>query len=183
MVLRTVVSLILAFCSLRREVVRLRQENSALKNDLDSVSENTQRLIEANSIAQESFSSLNETSKEGRLQAQASLAGYKQQIHDLKHTQEEMNDLIKMKQAAYISEVRSKKLVEAGMSRIVDLIQAKCRDSRLVEAVLHISDEVEEQQHMDPEEALDAPLSEPILNETRQNDSMVGRITSFFSSS
>jgi hypothetical protein len=163
-------------------VVRLRKENNALKSDLDSVSENTHRLMEANSIAQESFSSLNETAKEQRLKAQSALTGYKQQIHDLQLAQEEMNDVIKMKQAAYIAEVRSKKLLEAGMSRVVDLIQEKCRDSRLVEAVLQIHDEVEEQQHADPDDALSvSPATPP--EDVKLSDSMVGRFASFFTSS
>lgn len=163
-------------------MVRLRKENTALKSDLDSVSENTHRLMEANSIAQESFSSLSETAKEQRIKAQTALASYKQQIHDLQLAQEEMNDVIKMKQAAYIAEVRSKKLLEAGMSRVVDLIQEKCRDSRLVEQVLQISDEVEEQQHLDPDDNMSVSLAAP-PEEVKPSDSMVGRFASFFSSS
>ena len=130
-------------------MLRLRKENNALKTDLDNVGENTQRLMEANVIAQESFSSLNEKAKEQRQKAKSVELSYKQQIHDLQLAQDEMNDEIKMKQAAYIAEVRSKKQYEAALSRVVDLIHDKCRDSRLVEAVLQISDEVEEQQHHD----------------------------------
>ena len=93
-----------------------------------------------------------------------------------------MNDVITMKQAAYIAEVRSKKLIEAGMSRVVDLIQEKCRDSRLVEQVLQISDEVEEQQHLDPDDNMSVSLAAP-PDEVKPSDSMVGRFASFFSSS
>jgi chromosome segregation ATPase len=169
--------------SLRKEVLRLREENSALKTDLESVRENTQRLMEANVVAQESFSSLNEKAKEQRHKARSVESSYKQQIHDLQLAQEEMNDEIKMKQAAYIAEVRSKKQYEAALSQVVDLIHDRCRDSRLVEAVLHISDEVEEQQHHDPDDVTSVlPSSPPDDIQTKLSDSMVGRFASFFSS-
>lgn len=167
--------------SLRKEVLRLRKENNALKTDLDNVGENTQRLMEANVIAQESFSSLNEKAKEQRQKAKSVELSYKQQIHDLQLAQDEMNDEIKMKQAAYIAEVRSKKQYEAALSRVVDLIHDKCRDSRLVEAVLQISDEVEEQQHHDLDDVTSVSLASP-PDDTKLTDSMVGRFTSFFSS-
>jgi hypothetical protein len=158
-------------------VVRLRKVNSTLRSDLDSVSESTQRMMEANFNAERSFSSLSGIAKENQNKSEDANSVYKQQIQDLKLAQDEMRDEIKMKQAAYVAEVRSRKQYEEGMGRMVDIIQSRSHDSRLVEAIFQISEDVEYQQQRDPDDAsvITAPRAASV------NPSMVGRFTSYFS--
>jgi methyl coenzyme M reductase subunit C-like uncharacterized protein (methanogenesis marker protein 7) len=167
------------FLSLRKEVLKLRKENYSLKRDLERVHETTQRLLEANAVAHDSFSSLSETAKEQRLKSKSVITELKQEVFDLKTAQEEMKDEVNMKQAAYVAEVRSRKCYEAGLSQLVELIQTKCRDRKLVEAVLQISDEIEEEQHRDPEADFKSKAVKEAVD-TKLTESVVGRFASFF---
>jgi hypothetical protein len=160
---------------LRKEVLRLRGENGALRGDLESVSESTQRLLEANAVAETSFATLNEKARAQRRKSEVENSDYKIQIQELKMIQENMKDEVRMKQTAYIGEVRSRLQYKESMGKIVDLLQKRCRDSRLVEEVLNITDEAEEYE----EDA--APKPSPATPDSTLNDSMVGRFTSLFS--
>lgn len=96
--------------------------------------------------------------------------------------QAEQKDEIRMKQAAYVSEVQSRLQYQDAMTRIVELLQEKCRNSRLVEEVLQITDDVE-----DFEERVHSPSAKKNYDngdeeaEDLNNSSMVGRFTSMFS--
>jgi len=160
---------------LRKEVLRLRAENSALRGDLDVVSASTQRLLEANAAAESSFVTLNEKAKKQRRKSDAENSDYAIQIQELKMVQENMRDEVRMKQAAYIEEVRSRLQYQESMGKVVDLLQQRCRDSRLVEDVLQITDEAEHHEDDAP------PKPSPATPDSSLNDSMVGRFTSLFS--
>lgn len=162
------------FRSLRKEVLRLRRENGALKVDLESVSASTQRLLEANKTAESSFTILSRKAKEQRRKSESQNSDFKIEIEELKMVQENMKDEIRMKQEAYIGEVRSRLQYQESMGKIVEMLQKRCRDSRLVEEVLNIADDAEHQEEPPPK-------TSPATPDSSLNDSMVGRFTSMFS--
>lgn len=131
---------------LRKEVFKLRSQNSQLRADFDLLKENNQRLMDANASAGASFAALNQHAKQlskTNSKLMADLAKFKQQVTKLNLAQVELKEELKMKQATYIAEVHSRLQYQRTMARIVDTIQERCRDSRLVEDVLQMSDDCE----------------------------------------
>lgn len=167
---------------LRQEVLRLRSDNASLRSELETMNDNTKRLTEANSAARASFAALNEHTLAQRDNAAAAAENYERQIQDLKISQQEMRDELQMKNNAYISEFRNRLNYEEAMSRIIDTLQERCRDSRLVEDILQITDEVEEKKNEEEEEEVEESALELSSPETiNEPSTMVGRLTSFFS--
>jgi urease gamma subunit len=166
---------------LRSEVLRLRAENARLQGDLDSVSENTHRLVEAHQAAKQSFSSLTQHAQSERVKADEVALDYKQQVQKLQMELQEMKDELRMKKAAYVEEFHSRLQYQDAMAKIVDLVQDKCRDSRLVEQVLQLSDDVEENQASGGvASTTEATTMSVPVTPTETNPSVVGRFTSFF---
>mmetsp|Transcript_21611 Transcript_21611/g.30276 ORF Transcript_21611/g.30276 Transcript_21611/m.30276 type:complete len:1250 (-) Transcript_21611:67-3816(-) len=131
---------------LRKEVFKLRSQNSQLRTDFDLLKENNQRLMDANASAGASFAALNQHAKQlskANMKIQAEATKYKDQAHKVNMAQIELKEELKMKQGTYIAEVHSRLQYQKTMARIVDLIQDRCRDYRLVEDVLRLSDECE----------------------------------------
>ena len=131
---------------LRKEVFKLRSQNSQLRSDFELLKENNQRLMDANASAGASFAALNQHAKQlsktnAKLKADANK--YKQQCQSLQMTQVELKEELKMKQGTYIAEVHSRLQYQKTMSHIVDAIQERCKDHRLVEDILTMSDECE----------------------------------------
>eukprot|EP01083_Nonionella_stella_P107501 311404_1 len=58
-------------------------------------------------------------------------------------SQVELKEELKMKQGTYIAEVHSRLQYQKTMMKIVDTIQDRCREHKLVEKVLAMSDECE----------------------------------------
>lgn len=164
---------------LRQEVLRMRSDNASLRNEMETMTDNTKRLTEANSAARASFAALNEHAVAQRDNAIAASEDYEKQIQELKMACQEMKDELQMKHNAYISEFRSRLNYEEAMSRIIDTLQERCRDSRLVEDILQITDELEEQKHKGEEEGV---LEALVPEKSNEQSNMVGRLTSFFSS-
>jgi hypothetical protein len=142
---------------LRKEVYKLRSQNSQLKADFRSLQENNQRLMDANSSLGTTFNNLNKHAKQVS-KTNAKLASELQktkqmleldreqhsaQIESLQMQQVELKDELIMKQETYITEVHSRLHYQKVMMGIVDLVQGRCRDHRLVEDVLSMSDECE----------------------------------------
>mmetsp|Transcript_14165 Transcript_14165/g.20880 ORF Transcript_14165/g.20880 Transcript_14165/m.20880 type:complete len:1338 (+) Transcript_14165:175-4188(+) len=131
---------------LRKEVFKLRSQNSQLRKDFDLLKENNQRLMDANASAGASFAALNQHAKQlnkALTVSKAEVATSKQQVHKLNLAQVELKEELKMKTGTYIAEVHSRLQYQKTMGRIVDTIQERCRDSRLIEDVLAMSDECE----------------------------------------
>ena len=131
---------------LRKEVFKLRSQNSQLRTDFDLLKENNQRLMDANASAGASFAALNQHAKnlsKTNTKLQNDVVKYKEQVHKLNLTQVELKEELKMKQGTYIAEVHSRLQYQKTMGTIVDMIQDQCRDHRLVEDVLALSDECE----------------------------------------
>lgn len=131
---------------LRKEVFKLRSQNSQLRSDFELLKENNQRLMDANASAGASFAALNQHAKQlsktnAKLKADATR--YRQQCHGLQLAQVELKEELKMKQGTYIAEVHSRLQYQKTMSHIVDAIQERCKDNRLVEDILTMSDECE----------------------------------------
>mmetsp|Transcript_647 Transcript_647/g.1023 ORF Transcript_647/g.1023 Transcript_647/m.1023 type:complete len:410 (+) Transcript_647:98-1327(+) len=142
---------------LRKEVYKLRSQNSQLKADFRSLQENNQRLMDANNSLGTIFNNLNKQAKQVS-KTNAKLASEVQktrkmlalereqhsaQIESLQMQQIELKDELTMKQETYITEVHSRLHYQKVMMGIVDLVQERCRDHRLVEGVLAMSDECE----------------------------------------
>jgi myosin-5 len=131
---------------LRKEVFKLRSSNSQLRTDFDLLKENNQRLMDANASAGASFAALNQHAKQlskKNAKLEADVSRYKQQSQSLHLAQIESKEELKMKQGTYIAEVHSRLQYQKTMQQIVDVIQERCRDHRLVEDVLALSDECE----------------------------------------
>ena len=131
---------------LRKEVFKLRSSNSQLRTDFDLLKENNQRLMDANASAGASFAALNQHAKQlskKNAKLESDVSRYKQQSQALHLAQIESKEELKMKQGTYIAEVHSRLQYQKTMQQIVDVIQERCRDHRLVEDVLGLSDECE----------------------------------------
>jgi myosin-5 len=131
---------------LRKEVFKLRSQNSQLRADFELLKENNQRLMDANASAGASFAALNQHAKQlskTNMKLKADVAKYKKQTHQLSMAQVELKEELKMKQGTYIAEVHSRLSYQKTMMKIVDLIQDKCTNHQLVEQVLALSDECE----------------------------------------
>lgn len=131
---------------LRKEVFKLRSQNSQLRTDFELLKENNQRLMDANASAGASFSALNQHAKQmskTNSKLKGDLSKYKKQVHSLTMAQVELKEELKMKQGTYIAEVHSRLQYQKTMMNIVDTIQERCRDHKLVEKVLAMSDECE----------------------------------------
>ncbi len=131
---------------LRKEVFKLRSQNSQLRSDFELLKENNQRLMDANASAGASFAALNQHAKQlsktnAKLKADA--GRYRSQCHSLQMAQVELKEELKMKQGTYIAEVHSRLQYQKTLSSIVDAIQERCKDHKLVEDILTMSDECE----------------------------------------
>lgn len=176
---------------LRKEVFKLRSQNSQLRTDFDLLKENNQRLMDANASAGASFAALNQHAKQLNKQnakLSAEVLKYKQQIQSTHLAQAEIKEELKMKQATYISEVHSRLQYQKTMAKIVDVIQEKCRDTRLVEDILALSDECETE-YMSGPTGIDASPRKSLFADTRvqsnaepqeSDSSMITRFKSFF---
>lgn len=131
---------------LRKEVFKLRSQNSTLRHDFDLLKENNQKLMDANASAGASFAALNNHAKQltkGNQKLMAELAMQKQLVSNYTLEQVELKEELKMKQATYIAEVHSRLQYQRTMTQIVDIIQMRCRDDRLVDDILALSDDCE----------------------------------------
>ena len=131
---------------LRKEVFKLRSQNSQLRTDFDLLKDNNQRLMDANASAGASFAALNQHAKQlskTNAKLKADVGKYRQQCHSLQMVQVELKEELKMKQGTYIAEVHSRLQYQKTMSHIVDAIQERCADHRLIEDILTMSDACE----------------------------------------
>ena len=142
---------------LRKEVFKLRSQNAQLRTDFDLLKENNQRLMDANASAGASFAALNQHAKQlNKTNAKLGndLDKNKRQAHRLNLVQAELKEELRMKQATYIAEVQSRLTYQKTLMRVVEEVQDRCRDVKLVENVLIMSDECESDY---PDEAEMAP--------------------------
>lgn len=131
---------------LRKEVFKLRNQNQQLKTDFDLLKDNNQRLMDANASAGASFAALNQHAKQLSKQNNHLLRdveNLKTQVTKLNLLQVEVKEELKLKQLSYVTEVQSRLQYQKAMQKITDMIQERCRDSRLVERVLQVADDVE----------------------------------------
>ena len=129
---------------LRKEVFKLRSQNSQMRADFDLLKQNNQRLMDANASAGASFAALNQHAKQltrTNERLLADLNSYKSSVQKLNVTQVELKEELKMKQATYIAEVHSRLQYQKGLAKITDMVQERCRDSRLVEDILRVAEE------------------------------------------
>lgn len=140
---------------LRKEVYKLRSQNSQLRSDFESLKGNNQRLMDANVSLGNTFDALNKHAKQVS-KTNAKLKGdveklneqlemerqqSKERIDSLELLVMELKDELNMKQETYIQEVHSRLHCQKVMTNIVDMVQERCKDHRLVEDVLGMSDE------------------------------------------
>lgn len=161
---------------LRKEVFKLRNQNSHMRNDFDLLKDNNQRLMDANASAGASFAALNQHAKQ-LSKTNAKLTGdiqqYRGTIQRLNVTQVELKEELKMKQATYIAEVHSRLQYQKALSGVVELASERCRDTRLVEDILSIADECESEYMGASTGASQAPNAGDEL--AGGNDSMMSR--------
>ena len=124
---------------LRKENMKLRNQNETLRKDFKSLKENNTRLMEANASAGASFSALNDHAKQLNLtnaKLIRNVEAYKGQLEKLK-------DDLKTRQAYYLAEAEARLAYQKTMAQIVGAIQDKCRDAQLVEDVVIMALECE----------------------------------------
>ncbi len=143
----------------RKEVYKLRAKNAQLSNDFDLLKTNNQRLIDANASLGETCDVLNNHAKNlskanHRLKSdakkkheklKAELIESHGQNKAMKVQVSELKEELKMKHGSYIGEVQSRLQYQKTMAKIVDAVQARCRDHQLVEDILSMIDECEGQ--------------------------------------
>mmetsp|Transcript_3601 Transcript_3601/g.5592 ORF Transcript_3601/g.5592 Transcript_3601/m.5592 type:complete len:265 (-) Transcript_3601:117-911(-) len=171
---------------LRKEVFKLRTTNATLRTDFDLLKENNQRLMDANASAGASFAALNQHAK--------SLAKKNTKLtNELSHTktllsksqlvQVELKEELKLKQQTYNLEVQSRLTYQKGMAQIVETVGERCRDERLVEDVLQLSDDCDDVLHRNQNHLEGGVPNEEDLpennNNKRRTPSMMSRFTSF----
>mmetsp|Transcript_11240 Transcript_11240/g.27030 ORF Transcript_11240/g.27030 Transcript_11240/m.27030 type:complete len:881 (-) Transcript_11240:226-2868(-) len=135
---------------LRKEVFKLRSQNQQLRTDFDLLKDNNQRLMDANASAGASFAALNQHAKQlskENAQLVSEVSSTKAQMQKIHVLQTELKEELRMKQLSYVSEVQSRFQYQKALQKVADLIEASCRDYRLVQQVLEITDEVE-MEHM-----------------------------------
>lgn len=144
----------------RKEVYKLRAKNAQLNNDFELLKANNQRLIDANSSLGETCDALNKHAKtlskanvKLKHDAKKKLEKLKAELSEcngqnkaMKVQVAELKEELKMKHGSYVGEVQSRLQYQKTMAKIVDAIQARCRDHRLVEDILSMIDECEGQQ-------------------------------------
>ena len=131
---------------LRKEVFKLRSQNSQLRQDVDSLKESNHKLMDANASAGASFAALNNHVKhltKANQKLQTDLIAQKQIVSDASLEQVELKEELKMKQATYIAEVHSRLLYQKTLNEIVDMIHSRCKDDDLIDDVLILSDDCE----------------------------------------
>jgi len=131
---------------LRKEVFKLRNQNSQMRDDFDLLKDNNQRLMDANASAGASFAALNQHAKQltkANAKLTSDIQQYKSTVQKMHVTQVELKEELKMKQATYIAEVHSRLQYQKALSKISEIVMEKCRDTRLVEEVLSIADNCE----------------------------------------
>jgi hypothetical protein len=175
---------------LRKEVFRLRTQNTQIRTDFDLLKDNNQRVMDANATAGASFAALNHHTKQlsrANDKIRAELDQYKQQVQKLNVTQVELREELRMKQATYIAEVQSRLQYQKALSKIVDISQDRCRDTKLVEDILKVADECEAE-YMSEEGT--TPFGSPPDFETprqeegpshKESSGLMGSIRSFWS--
>ena len=177
---------------LRKEVFKLRSQNTQLRTDFDLLKENNQRLMDANASAGASFAALNQHAKQlnkTNAKLMAEVSNYKQQLQKMNIVNVEIKEELKMKQATYVAEVHSRLQYQKTMARIVEMVEHRCRDSRLVEDVLAESDECEDE-YMSGPTGMSSPrrsiftdaFSSPQPGDDPDSEAgVMGRFKSFFS--
>lgn len=131
---------------LRKEVSKLRDQNSQLRLENETLKVTNQRLQDANSTAGNQFSLLNQHAKslnETTSKQAEDLTKCRQQIQQLSIGNVELKEELKMKQATYVAEVQSRLHQQKMLSKVIDKLQEKCRDARLVEEILTLLDDGE----------------------------------------
>ena len=131
---------------LRKEVFKLRGQNAQLRADFDLLKENNQRLMDANASAGASFAALNQHAKQlnkTNTKLMTELDKYKKVAHKLNLAQVEAKEELQMKNASYVAEVQSRLQYQKTMNGIINMVQERCRDVRLVEDILALYDDCE----------------------------------------
>ena len=124
---------------LRKENMKLRNQNETMRKDFKSLKENNARLMEANASAGASFSALNDHAK----QLNVTNAKLIRNVEAYKAQLEKLKDDLKTRQAYYLAEAEARLAYQKTMAQIVGAIQDKCRDAQLVEDVVIMALECE----------------------------------------
>lgn len=138
---------------LRKEVFKLRSQNSQMRADFDLLKQNNQRLMDANASAGASFAGLNQHAKQltrTNERLLSDLNSYKTQVQKLNVTQVEHREELKMKQATYVAEVHSRLQYQKALTKITEIAQERCRDTRVVEDLLRVAEDCEAQYQSGP---------------------------------
>ena len=131
---------------LRKEVFKLRGQNTQMKSDFDLLKENNQRLMDANASAGASFAALNQHAKQlnkTNTKLMTELEKYKKATHKLNLSHVEAKEELRMKNETYVAEVQSRLQYQSTLRGIIDMVQERCRDVRLVEDILAMYDDCE----------------------------------------
>jgi hypothetical protein len=121
---------------LRKENMKLRNQNDTMRKDFKALKENNQRLMESNAAAGQSFASLIGHAK----QLNATNAKLIRNVDSYEVQLEKLKDDWKTRQAYYLAEAKA---YQTTMAQIVGSVKDKCRDAQLVEDVVIMALECE----------------------------------------
>jgi myosin-5 len=116
---------------LRKENKKVRDQTEKMKEDLQEMKEQNNRLVEANASAGASLDSMEKQKKNiaaHNVKLDENYKKYKTQNSQLKRDMENRN-------AYFNAEVTIRGEYEKAMEQIVDLLEERCKDNKLVDAV------------------------------------------------
>jgi len=128
---------------LRRKIAALITQNGRLRADFKCLKQSNQRLKAASATAGHNFEELNRHIQQlsrANLQMESELAHYKVRAQQSSVTQSELKEEIHVKRETYAIEVQSRLRYQKLLADVMDKVQDRCRDARLVEELLSMAD-------------------------------------------
>ena len=130
------------------------------------------------------FETLNKQLNKTNTKLMSELEKYKKAVHKLNLDKVETKEELQMKNASYVAEVQSRLQYQNTMNGIINIVQERCRDVRLVEDVLALYDDCEAKAGVDGEMVdhhADAPRHNlPQTPDSTANKGAAGMFKSFF---
>ncbi|GMH94986.1 hypothetical protein TL16_g13051 [Triparma laevis f. inornata] len=131
---------------LRKEVFKIRTQNTTLRTENERLKENNRRLMDANAAAGASFAALNQHSKQlsknnGKYQQDLAAAKSREQARATQIV--ELKEELKMQKATYIAEVHSRLQYSKILSVIARTVEDRSDDAHLVDEVNAIVEDCE----------------------------------------
>uniref|UniRef100_A0A6U5LFN6 Uncharacterized protein n=1 Tax=Corethron hystrix TaxID=216773 RepID=A0A6U5LFN6_9STRA len=129
---------------MRKEVFKLRQQNTQLRADYNVMKDTNTRLHEVNASAGASFAALNQHYKQmakHNAKLTQAVQDSKKNAAALQINNHELKEELRMKQDTYITEVTTRLNYQRVMGRMVDFICQESSDEYVVDEIMALQEE------------------------------------------